>query len=232
MSSRYELVKLEKALAEKHIGAAIARAEKAAEDRFSYLLKANVFNYSDFFIGTPGGDVRSLILQVNDYLNQKLDGGHLLLANIDGTADGFWAYLFQKYKKKKKQMTKFELLACDPVVQNDVKNLLAVKTLLLKHERYLSGQNLFATQRAFQAADLFVRNMQFRKLAHESIRGALKDLLDKLSFLREVDLPAFLDAYLKRIIGAGNRRAKRLPAPLYDEQVLFPDYLPEDKGLH
>jgi hypothetical protein len=57
-------------------------------------------------------------------------------------------------------------------------------------------------------------------------------LLDKLSFFKEVDLSAFLDAYLKRIIGARNRRAKRLPAPLYDEQILFSDYLPEDKGLH
>ena len=169
---------------------------------------------------------------VNDYLKQKPDDGHLLLANIDGTADGFWAYLFQKYKKKKKQLAKFELLARDPTVQNDVKNFLAVKILLLKHERYLSGQNLFATQRAFQAADLFVRNIQFRKLAHESIRGALRDMLDKLSFFREIDLSAFLDAYLKRIIGVRNRRAKRLPAPLYDEQILFPDYLPEDKGLH
>lgn len=107
-----------------------------------------------------------------------------------------------------------------------------VKILLLKHERFLSGQNLFATQRAFQAADLFVRRMQFRKLAHESIRGAVRDLLDKLSFFKEVDLSAFLDAYLKRIIGAKSKQAKRLPAPLYDEQVLFPDYLPEDKGLH
>lgn len=160
------------------------------------------------------------------------DNGHLLLANIDRTADGFWAYLFQKYKKKKKQMAKFELLACNPAVQNDAKNFLAVKVLLLKHERYLSGQNLFVTQRAFQAADLFVRNMQFRKLAHESIRGVLKDSLDKLSFFREVDLSAFLDGYLKRIIGARNKRAKRLPAPLYDDQILFPEHLRKDTGLH
>lgn len=100
MSSRYELVELEKALAERKAGVVIAKVEKAAENRFSYLLKANVFNYSDFFIGAHDGDVRSLILQVNGYLRQKPDDGHLLLANIDITADGFWAYLFQKYKKK------------------------------------------------------------------------------------------------------------------------------------
>ena len=138
MSSHYELVELEKALAERHIGAAIAKAEKAAENRFSYLLKANIFNYSDFFIGTPNGDVRSLILQVNDYLNQKPDGGHLLLANIDGTADGFWAYLFQKYKKKKKQLAKFGLLVRNPAVQNDVKNFL-VRAKLVRHPKGFSG---------------------------------------------------------------------------------------------
>lgn len=57
-------------------------------------------------------------------------------------------------------------------------------------------------------------------------------MLDRLSFFKEIDLSAFLDAYLKRIIGAKTRRVKQVPVPLYDEQILFPEYIPDDKGLH
>ncbi|MDR9785755.1 MAG: hypothetical protein RJR37_00470 [Peptococcaceae bacterium MAG4] len=236
--SEYSLISFQQAIVQGKAKAKIVQLERKAENQFLYLFKANVFNYSDFFISTPPGEVRGLITQINNFLDnceKTGDNSHLLLLNIDSTADKFFAYIADKYKKNKKMRLKYERVLSSFAARNDVKNFIAVKVLLLKHEKYLAGTNLFASQRSFQAADLFIRNVQHRKSAHEAIMSAMKKLIKQYGLIinmSAVELSVLLDPYIKKLVGARVRKQHRQTQQQFEQLSMISDFLPEEDFLH
>jgi hypothetical protein len=176
----------------------IPLSERQAEKKFAYLLKTNNLNYSDFFISTDPSLVRGFIVHINKYLSIRSSIGvsHLFLANIEQTLAGFIDYIDTLKKKK------YIEAVGSPEVMSDLRNFLAVRILILKHQEYLRGIDLFANKSTFRAVDLFIRNMQIRKMLHESFRSAIKSVVKEersTGNLEEAKISHILDEAVSKI---------------------------------
>lgn len=113
---------------------------------------------------------RKLMSRVNNYyksIEEEVKDTTLLLVNIDDTFDKFKGYLLERVKGKERQ--EYEEMFLDRDFQNDVKNLLRLKSYEHKQQRELEGTVGFISPRAKCASSIAMVMKNNRSKLHESM---------------------------------------------------------------